>query len=300
MATAHDDTRSDVAASSQRPEWLTEDEYPFNVGYLGTDDERIAYVDEGTGPTLVFVHVGLWSFVWRDVIVGLRDSYRCIAIDAPATGLSGGAPTDATLTRAADSVHRVVMHLDLDDLILVLHDLGGPAALLAARRWPDKVTGIVAVNTFGWRPSGAAFRAMLAVMGSAPMRWFDVATGFLPRMTSGRFGVGRHLTRTERRLFRRGVGRRGRASFHRYMASARHTDFEPVETSLDALATRPILTIFGARNDPLGFQPRWAERCRSVRHESVPRGNHFPMCDAPDVVATAIRAWQQGSVAPQL
>ena len=46
-----------------------------------------------------------------------------------------------------------------DDVTLVFHDLGGPATLDAASRWPDRVNGVVAVNTFGWRPSGAGSRA---------------------------------------------------------------------------------------------------------------------------------------------
>ncbi len=279
--------------ASGRPDWLPRERYPFEVRYLGHGAETVAYLDEGTGPVLLLVHVGLWSFVWRDLIVDLRDTHRCIAVDPPATGLSGGAAVDATLANAADAVHRVVERLDLDDITLVVHDLGGPAALLAARHWPDRVVGIAAVNTFGWRPDGVTFRGMLAVMGSAPMRWLDVATGFLPRLTAGRFGVGRHLTRPDRGLFRRGVGRRGRSSFPRYMASVRRVDFGPIESSLDRLATRPTLTIFGERNDPLGFQPLWAQRCATLRQVQVSKAHHFPMCDRPDLVATAIRTWHR-------
>ena len=44
----------------------------------------------------------------------------------------------------------------------------------------DRVAAIVAVNTFGWRPSGVMFRPMLWIVGEAPMRELDVFTGFLP------------------------------------------------------------------------------------------------------------------------
>lgn len=277
---------------SDRPAWLTEDRYPFQIRHLGTGQDQVAYTDAGSGPTLLFVHIGTWSFVWRDLITRLHDTHRCVTIDAPATGFSGGhPPRHATIEHAAAAITRVVEALDLHDLVLVLHDLGGPATLLAARGWPDRVRGLVAVNTFGWRPTGPLFRGMLAVMGSAPMRGLDVATGFLPWMTSGRFGVGLHLQRADRRAFRRGMGRRGRASFHRYMRDTRHADFATIEASLDVLSTLPMLTIFGSRSDPLSFQPTWAERCPLIRQVEVPKGNHFPMCDAPDLVATAIRTW---------
>jgi hypothetical protein len=45
---------------------------------------------------------------------------------------------------------------------------------------PERVSGIAAVNTFAWRPTGAFFRGMLTLMGSAAMREFDAATEFLP------------------------------------------------------------------------------------------------------------------------
>lgn len=50
----------------------------------------------------------------------------------------------------------------------------------------------------------------------------------------------------------------------------------------------PLLTVFGERNDPLGFQPRWAERFAEITQFEVPNSNHFPMCDDPKLVARAI------------
>jgi len=34
----------------------------------------------------------MWAFVWRDLIVELRDEFRCVAIDFPGHGLSQAAP----------------------------------------------------------------------------------------------------------------------------------------------------------------------------------------------------------------
>jgi pimeloyl-ACP methyl ester carboxylesterase len=288
-----------VDGAERRPSWLPHDRYPFTLRAVGADEDLVAYTDSGRGPTLLFVHVGMWSFVWRDLIADLSATHRCVALDAPATGLSGGHPrTRATIECAAAAVTRVVEALDLSGVTLVVHDLGGPTALLAARRWPSRITGLVVVNSFGWRPSGLPFRGMLALMGSAAVRGLDVATGVLPRLSSGRFGVGRQMDRADRRIFRRGVGRRGRSSFHRYLRDARRIDAGPIESGLAALRDRPLLTIFGARNDPLGFQPRWAERCPDIRQVEVPNAFHFPMCDAPDLVASTIRGWHARVAAP--
>ncbi len=68
----------------ERPSWLPQEEFPFESRFLELGGRRIHYVDEGTGPTLLFVHAGpAWSFIFRDVIVRLRDQHRCIALDFP-------------------------------------------------------------------------------------------------------------------------------------------------------------------------------------------------------------------------
>jgi pimeloyl-ACP methyl ester carboxylesterase len=112
---------------------------------------------------------------------------------------------------------------------------------------------LVAVNCFAWRPSGALFRGMLAVMGSTPARELDAAVGFLPRATATGF-------------------------------------YAEVDTGLrGALSDLPLLTIFGERNDPLRFQPRWKALFPTAQQLTVRRGNHFPMCDDRELVAAAVK-----------
>ena len=44
---------------------------------------------KGAGEPLLFVHGNpTWSFYWRNLILGLRDRYRCIAVDHIGCGLS--------------------------------------------------------------------------------------------------------------------------------------------------------------------------------------------------------------------
>lgn len=283
-----------------RPEWLSHEVWPHPLEAVDTPAGAVSVTDTGDGPAALLVHVGFWSLVWRDLIAHLTPSFRCVTLDAPGTGLSHRpGPEGVTLAAAADAITAVVRSFQLDDLVLVLHDLGGPAGLAAASEWPDRVRGIVAVNTFGWRPEGTLFRTMLAVMGSTLLEGADALTGFLPRMTATRFGVGRRLDRDAKRVFRLGIDRDGRRSFHRYMRGARREDalFARVERTLRGpLADRPLLTVFGERNDPLDFQPRWRERFPEARRLVVPGGLHFPMCDAPELVAESVATWHREEV----
>ena len=122
----------------------------------------------GEGPVLLFCHAGLWSLLWRDVIAELAGRYRCVTIDPPGSGLSdriGRGEQD--LSTVARAVGALIDELDRPDVTLVLHDLGGLAALAAARTRADRISGIAAINTFAWRPRGVLLPAALRFFGSA-------------------------------------------------------------------------------------------------------------------------------------
>jgi haloalkane dehalogenase len=285
-----------------RPDWLPESVWPFQSFGLEVDDSVLAITDEGQGPVLLFVHVGAWSFIWRDLITRLATGYRCICFDAPGNGRTrDGAATVINFETASRAVAGVIERLDLEDITLVAHDLGGLAGLAGAARMPERIRGIVGMNAFGWKPSGAAFRGMLAVMGSGFMREVGVLTGFIPRLSATSFGIGRHMDESGRQAFRAGIGRRGRSAFHNYMRDARQCDnlYDEIASALAGpFSSLPLLTIFGERNDPFGFQQRWKALFPDARQIVVAKGNHFPMCDDPGLVAQAIRSWHRDRVAP--
>jgi pimeloyl-ACP methyl ester carboxylesterase len=141
--------------------------------------------------------------------------------------------------------------------------------------------------------SGAFFRGMLAMMGSTSVRELDVLTGFLPGIAGTAFGVGRHLDTAGRSAFRAGLGAAGRRAFHAYMHDARICGalYDQVAAALAGpFARLPMLTIFGERNDPLGFQPRWKQLFPDARQVVVAKGNHFPMCDDPGSPRLSVHA----------
>jgi len=280
------------------PTWLPTEVWPLDARALDLDAGSIAVSEVGNGPTLLF-YTGIGSFIWRDVVLRLSDDFRCVIVDPPGIGLSGRASRSATtLANSARAVSAVVRALDLRDITLVVHDSAGPPALAGLSRTPERVRGIVGVNTFGWKPSGRAFRGMLAVMGSSLMRRIDLSTGLLSRITSTSFGVGRHLDARSRLAYREGLAL-GMGAFHDYLRDARFSDaiYDEVARALTGpFRSLPLLTIFGERNDPLGFQPHWKRLFPTAQQNVVPKGNHFPMCDDPDLVARTIGEWHRDVV----
>jgi pimeloyl-ACP methyl ester carboxylesterase len=289
------------SSTDLRPDWLTSEVWPWAISRLDTPDGPLSYTDTGTGPVVLLVHAGMWSILWRDLIAQLATDHRCIALDAPGNGFSERVdPDHIGVAPAAEAVGRLIDDLDLRDITLVFHDLGGPAAIAAAASRADRVARLIAVNTFAWPAHNRLLRVGLPMMGSAPMAASDVALRWMPRLTSTGIGAGRHWDAATRAAFRRGMDAAGIRSLHRYFASAAGSP-AVLETARDALAgvlnDRPLLTVFGRRNDYFGFQPVWRSLFPNAVQKVIPDGNHFPMCDAPGDVARWIREAEVGGPA---
>jgi putative AlgH/UPF0301 family transcriptional regulator len=71
---------------------------------------------------------------------------------------------------------------------------------------------------------------------------------------------------------------------------------KPIATLEGPFRALPLLTIFDERNDPLGFQPQWKKLFPDTRQVVVEKGNHFPMCDDPELVSESIRSWYRECV----
>lgn len=292
-------------AAVQRPEWLPTEQWPFTVRTYthhpeGGDPVAIHYTDEGGGPVLLFVHAGMWSFIWRDIIAELHSEFRCISLDFPGAGLSSGKPGDVELEAFPTIVNGLLDHLDLDAVTFVVHDLGGAVGVAAAAEQPERASGLVVTNSFAWPPDRRALNVMLGVMGGR------LATGLLgtlrviPRMSRSKMGVGRHYDRADRQAFFGPYRRRSSSrNFHRVMRSARRST-ELFERAANALASNlshlPVLTVFGENNDPFHFADHWRSLFPDAYSWTVEGGNHFPMCDDPVGYAQHIRDWHRTEI----
>ena len=144
---AHDDHAGGVGDDgprlvvvATRPDWLSDELYPFESRFFATSDgQELHYIDEGSGPAVVFVHGNpTWSFEFRHLIAGLRSEFRCIAADHVGFGLSSrSARRDDHHPRAhAERLTQLLEHLGVQDATLFLTDWGGPIGLEFARRHP--------------------------------------------------------------------------------------------------------------------------------------------------------------------
>src|SRR3954451_13002506 len=127
--------------------------FPWQPWYADTSDGlRMAYVDEGSGPTVLLLHgEPSWSYLYRKMIPVFTDAgFRVVAPDLIGFGRSDkpAQQEDYTYARHVEWVRSVLFDaLDLTGITLVCQDWGGLIGLRLVAEHPDRFAAVVAANT---------------------------------------------------------------------------------------------------------------------------------------------------------
>ncbi|QYY35175.1 alpha/beta fold hydrolase [Ruficoccus sp. ZRK36] len=267
--------------------------YPFESHWLETPAGRVHYVDEGAGEQAVlFVHGNpSWSFFYRNLILGLRDKFRCVAIDHLGMGLSDK-PQDFSyrLANRIEHLDTMIRTLDLKKFHLVVHDWGGAIGIGAALQHLGRLGRIQVMNT-------AAFR-------SARMPWqiglcrAPLIGEFFVRALNGFAGSATCMA-VEKKLpeaVKNGYLHPHR-NWHDRVAVARFVQDIPmspvhpsyptlvdIEEHLPALAEHPMQIIWGMKDFCFNkdFLVEWEQRFPQAQVHRLDSAGHYLLEDEPE------------------
>ncbi len=236
--------------------WLNTNEYPFKHHYFKVNDTTMHYVDEGEGEVLLFVHgTPSWSFEFRNVIKFLSKKYRCIAIDHIGFGLSEKpAKYDYTVQNHTASLLKLVTHLQLNQFTMLVHDFGGIIGLAAAEQIPEKIKGLVILNT--WCRSiqdEPEYKKMKMILGSPLMpllyRYLNFSAKYiLPAAFGERSRLTPEIHQHFLRPFSKVSERNGTIAFAKSLL--RDQDYyASVGEKLSILKDNPVLIIWGMKDE---------------------------------------------------
>jgi len=135
-------------------------------------------------PTLVMIHgFSASTRDWDDWIRILKPTYRIISLDLPGHGLTAApAGYKASIDGYADLVDAVTARLGVRKFVLIGNSMGGGTAWTFALRHPDRLDGLVLVDSAGWeRPKGQdsgkgpiIFKIMASPVGLWVLRQVDI------------------------------------------------------------------------------------------------------------------------------
>jgi haloalkane dehalogenase len=276
--------------------------FPFAPRYLQAGDVRLHYVDEGPSgaPPLLLLHGnGTWSYYFRRTIADLTArGHRCVATDHMGFGRSDKPPRLQRyhLKAHVDNVVRVIDELDLRQIVLVLHDWGGPIGLGAALERLDRIRAVVALNTWAWElpsflpPFLREFRTeglgeILALAGNL---FVEAIPGGMAKRQ-----VDPVMMEAYRAPFPDYWSRVGMLAFQRDIPLSERERSAPVMADIHRRLPDlglPFLFVWGMRDRV--FQPvfldQWRELLPDARVVEVEDAAHFVLEDRPDAVNAAI------------
>jgi len=118
--------------------------------FADVDGVRVHYQEKGTGTPLVLIHGYTSStYSWKEVFEPLSKSFRVIAVDLKGFGFSGKPDGDYTRRAQAILVAHLLEHLKIDKAWLCGSSMGGEVALNVAVANPQRVAGLILIDSAG-------------------------------------------------------------------------------------------------------------------------------------------------------
>ena len=275
---------------------------------------RQAVVDEGPRDarlTFLLLHGNpTWGYLYREFIRRLSPQYRVIAPDHAGFGRSDK-PRDPrwyTLERHIGNLDKVLAELGADRIVPVMQDWGGPIGMGWAVRHPQRIAGVVVLNTW-------AFVRDPVMKLPLVFKLLVLGRGGWRRSTQGNIFVELFMARAPRRKRiareldpyrapfpnpddRVGVARfpqlipETKNPFHESYATMAH-----IEERLVHVRDKPALIVW-AQKDPAFGKPqllRWSHLFTHVDGPHLlPEAGHYLQEDAPGPIVDHIERWAAG------
>lgn len=272
--------------------------YPFSPhNFALPDGARLRYLDEGPrdAPVVLMVHGNpSWSFLYRSLVLELRDRFRCIVPDHLGCGLSDKPQDyDYHLGAHIENLGRLVDHLGIARAHLAVHDWGGPIGLGMARRRPGFIDRLILFNTGAFPSTHIPKRiavCRLPWIGALLVRGLNGFSGAAVRMA-----VEKPLSRGAREAYlwphRSWADRIAVREFVRDIplgpGHRTQSEMEAIASSLEGLRPRPTLIVWGGKDWCFddAFLGEFRRRLPEAKVVRLADAGHWLLEDEPDTVA---------------
>ena len=259
--------------------------------YADVNGIRIRWEEKGEGQPVVFIHgIPTCPRLWRHVIPSVHEA-RTLAWEMVGYGASikEGNSRDISVAQQADYLVKWMQTIDLERAVFVGHDLGGGVAQIVAVKYPERVQGLVLMNSIAYDswpiPSVKAMQAMGALVSRLPNTLFyRIFNMFLHQGHDNRKraeeSIAEHWQHYE------SLG--GAAAFIRQTRSLNVQDTLAIADQLPNLKI-PVQLVWGAADQfqKIGYGYRLAYDLHAPL-DRIEHGKHFVPEDHPDRVAAAV------------
>ncbi|HAS47112.1 MAG TPA: haloalkane dehalogenase [Microscillaceae bacterium] len=137
-----------ISAFSQKNKISPKSKYANQYKFIEVRGSKMAYIDEGAGDPILFLHgQPTSSYLWRNIMPHLEKQGRVIAPDLIGFGKSDQPNIDYTFVSHYPYVEGFIKKLGLKNITLVLHDWGSGLGLHYARLNAENIKAIVTMES---------------------------------------------------------------------------------------------------------------------------------------------------------
>lgn len=287
-------------AAPELPDWIDR-ELPFDRYRVEVGAWRMHVMEAGDGPTVFMLHGNpTWGFLYRKVARALGAGYRVVLPDLVGLGLSDK-PHDGsehTLENHIRWTGRLIDELDLHDVVVVGQDWGGPIAYGAFAERPERVRGVVVLNTVlgppkpGFEPTAFHRFSRLPIVSDLAFRVLQFPQIDLGVAQGDRSSMAGKVGRAYRWPLRRFRDREAPLALARMVPdSLEHPSVAPlgrVQAFMESFGG-PSAIVWGDADPVLGRLFKRVQRTLPDAKIWRTDAGHFLQEEVPDEIAAAIR-----------
>lgn len=280
-----------------------EGSFNFAPHYHHVNGFEMHFVDEGRGEPIVLIHGDpTWGYLYRTFIPILSQHRRCIVPDHMGMGKSGTPrdPYPYRLRHHVANLEALLLHLDLHQMTLVLHDWGGPVGLGFATRHPDRIKRLVLMNTWAcapW-PGGPLPRLLELIRSERGEKFVLEKNGYLEPALVGTTHRPENLTKTVldayRAPFPTPESRLALLCWSRdipvHETDPSYPEMKRIEEALVRFIGTPTLLVWGMKDPvlPESVLRTWQRIYPQATAAEIEDASHFLQEDAPQRIVLCI------------
>ncbi len=282
------------------PSWL-ESMLPFRRYRVRVGEYAMHVMESGEGFPVLMLHGNpTWGVLYRKVALALAASpLRLLMPDLLGLGLSDRVPAKAhSIDFHAQHVARLADVLGLERLVLVMQDWGGPIGGVAFADRPERVRGMVVLNTVlsppkpDFRPTSFHRFARLPLVSDVAFRLGGFPMRTLHLVQGDQSSIRGDVARAYRWPLRKLRDRAAPLMLARMVPdSMEHPSIPALRRCEEFVRTfrGPAAIVWGDEDPVLGRVRSWIRQLlpqATVRRTSA---GHFLQEEVPDVIAEAVR-----------
>ncbi len=272
--------------------------YSMDVG----NGETMHVTESGQGFPVLMLHGNpTWGFLYRRIMERLSgEEIRCIAPDLIGLGFSSkpGEISQHTLENHARWLGALIDQLDLDSLVFVGQDWGGPIGLRALADRAHLLKGLVVLNTAigppkpGFKPTAFHKFSQMPVVSSIVFRMLGFPQGILHRTQGNPASISGNTARAYQYPLQKIRDNAAPLALARMVPNdLSHPSVEPLRKcqTLAESFNGPAEIVWGDKDPILGRAFKRVHAMLPDAGVTRTQAGHFLQEEVPDEIAVAIR-----------